>query len=86
MRACSGCGSQKTKCERAAGADRGAIRVPGGGSRRKKTTLERVVMVTLRDSHYSEPSERAAGADRRAIRVPGEDPGIKKRRWKASQW
>ena len=42
--------------------------------------------MTLPDSHYSEPSERAAGADRRAIRVPGEDPGVKKRRWKASLW
>ena len=72
--------------ERAAGADRRAIRVPGGGSRRKKTTLESVALVTLPDSHYSELSERAAGADRRAIRVPGEDPGIKRRRLKASLW
>ena len=65
MRACSGYGSQGDTRTR-------------GGFRRKKTTLESVALVTLRDSHYSEPSERAAGADRRAIRVPGEDPGVKK--------
>ena len=73
MRARSGYGSQGDTRTR-------------GGSRRKKTTLESVALVTLRDSHYSEPSERAAGADRRAIRVPGEDSGVKKRRLKASRW